>query len=627
MYSNASYGQAYKEVLLGTPAYNVTGNTNLTGGLINTSGISIASINTKAAPSATYGPGTFGFFSTTAHTSLDFTSAANCCEFYIGGASLYTKDKLSPFLGGIQEPIKSHTIKPKLIKYIKAFSPCAPQNSVLHIGNTNVTSSTPVTSGSVEGISITSTSGAAVAAVGVATTIVGSGSGTGLTVNFVPTVGSLTIVAAGSGYVVGDAITLNVGTAPNDCNINATVSAVSGTGAITQVILGDVSCNGTGSIAAAGYVGVAVVGGTGSAATITVNTVQDIVINAPGVGYAVGTTMTATSGTSTVKFTITAVSSPSGKPSCCKPFYCGESYSLRVDVVGTKAFRNFHHRIHQTVIASTGCCTGATPTAVDPTNVMIQWAEAIVKNPYLGPFIFPVVYDYTGVAWFPPASILNTPPYGYPAIVPPFVYPATQTWDKYAASAQAAAWNPASSASCAGLRLEGAYVDTQFGNCSFHPFDIQEPSPVKIIASLVDYTGDPCNQNLCIVSECDGHQGQGYGDTVIRRIISFEGGRTANLDFDDIRERELLGLNDIIQNVNRSAMYWKYIIGYEVESSNNTRAPYARSTYEVEIWTLTQNATLETWLNNILSCTGCGQLEVIPCHQCVIEPVGTSTNI
>jgi len=99
---------------------------------------------------------------------------------------------------------------------------------------------------------------------------------------------------------------------------------------------------------------------------------------------------------------------------CCHEFLCGETYYLRIDIKGSPTLRYLNHQAYQTLSAYTGCCSGPTPTNVDSTLVMIEWAKALVINQYLTPFIAPVVFDEAGVAWYAPGTTVtydgtNTP--------------------------------------------------------------------------------------------------------------------------------------------------------------------------------------------------------------------------
>jgi len=142
-------------------------------------------------------------------------------------------------------------------------------------------------------------------------------------------------------------------------------------------------------------------------------------------------------------------------PSCCKEFLCGETYYLRLDVKGSPAMRFLDHNAYLTVDAYTGCCApdAISPTPVDSTEVMIKWADQIVNSPLISPFILPVVVAEDLSLWYAPGT--NT--IGY---VAPVGYTIGGTWDEYVSPGH-------EDGACAGLVLNGAYVDTKFGDCSF----------------------------------------------------------------------------------------------------------------------------------------------------------------
>jgi len=360
---------------------------------------------------------------------------------------------------------------------------------------------------------------------------------------------------------------------------------------------------------------IALTGGTGSGvrATVTVNgagAVTAIVITNAGTGYTALDVLTVPAiggfgaGATTTVNTVATLADAA----CCKSFLCGETYYLRVDVKGSPALRALNHFAYQTVDAYTGCCSGAVPTVVDPTLVYLMWAKRIVENNYLKYFVAPVVFDYTGVAWYAPGTTvsldgLNTP------------VSASQWWtsaagvDQYAASTQALAWTDADPCA-AGMRLYGAYVDTQFANCSFQLTDKFEIEPVKIYASLVDYTGDPCTfEGLCVYQECIAYQGMGYGEQIIRDLILSES-YLQNFFHTDIRLREITGGNDNFI-INRSTRYTRYCILHSVPRFNNPSGVFDNDRYLLEIVTNGTCASLETFLETWLDTSGCaGCVEV-----------------
>lgn len=105
---------------------------------------------------------------------------------------------------------------------------------------------------------------------------------------------SVTVNGAGSGYVVGDSLTLTDGFAVDSNYANIIVSSVGGGGAITGITLasgGSYSGPITGASLITGPTGTTVSGGTGTGATFAV-TVQAVSVNvvAPGYGYTNGAT-------------------------------------------------------------------------------------------------------------------------------------------------------------------------------------------------------------------------------------------------------------------------------------------------------------------------------------------------
>lgn len=395
---------------------------------------------------------------------------------------------------------------------------------------------------------------------------------------------------------------------------NTPFTAVEGIATFGPIVLGtETYVNGT-------YLNVLLLGGTGTSARATVvvagNAITAITITDAGTGYTIADVLTVNSaavvtagavtelvaGTATTTTVLTLVPVTAG---CCFEFLCGETYYLRIDVKGSPALRYLNHQAYQTLDAYTGCCPvdcGA-PVAVDSTEVMISWASNLILNAYLTPFIMPVVFDEAGVAWYAPGTTLS--PLGV-AVLP------TQWWDAYVSPGHVAG-------ACAGLRLFGAYVETKFGNCSFQITDFYEKEPVKILASLVDYTGDPCTfEGICVITECAGVQGMGFGETVVRDLILAES-YLQNFFHSDIRIREITQGDQILGSVSRNALYTRYYILHSVPRYNNPTGVFDNDQYMLEVISSGVNASFETlmstWLN---TCADCVSLEIEGCTPCVI---------
>jgi hypothetical protein len=294
-------------------------------------------------------------------------------------------------------------------------------------------------------------------------------------------------------------------------------------------------------------------------------------------------------------------------PKCCFEFLCGETYYLRIDVKGSPALRFLNHNAYQNIYAYTGCCTGATPTPVDSTLVMIDWAKMIVENSYINAFIFPIVYDEAGVAWFPPGSTVD--PLGG-AILP------ANWWTAYVSPGH-------TPDACAGLRLFGAYTETKFGDCTFQVTDFFEKEPVRIYASLVDLNGDPCVfEGICVYQECLGVQGMGFGEQVLRDLILSESYLQNYVRSNDMRIREITQGYDIINSVNRNALYTRYYILHTVPRYNNPTGVFDNDQYMLEIITNGTNAALESYMTTWLgTCPDCVTFENEACTPCIVTPI------
>lgn len=309
---------------------------------------------------------------------------------------------------------------------------------------------------------------------------------------------------------------------------------------------------------------------------------------------------------------------------CCKEFLCGETYNLRLDLKGSPALRFLDHNAYLTVSAYTGCCDPASiaPTVVDSTLVMIEWAKQIVNSPLISPFILPVVAAEDGSIYYAPGTVDSLG-----NLVP-------NTWDTYVSPGH-------TDGECAGLILYGAYVDTKFGNCSFQLTDFYEKEPIRIYASEVDLNGDPCLfSGICVVTECQGVQANGFGETVLREMVLSESYRQSFFHT-DIRIREITQGNQILDDVDRLAFYDMLYLQHSVPRFNNPTGTFDNDQYMLQVFALagddgTPDGTinteitalytwLEDWLDNCGSTCNLEQIESLtsctPVVPVVPEPI------
>ena len=339
-----------------------------------------------------------------------------------------------------------------------------------------------------------------------------------------------------------------------------------------------------------------------------------IVILNPGKGYAVGDTVTVPyasglPGNAIITIlTVTTAHTQTGcgtTSTCCKEFLCGETYSLRVDVKGSPAMRFLNHNAYATIDAYTGCCADGViaPTVVDSTGVFIAWANGLITNPIVAPFLQIVVQTELGDLLYAPGTSATW-----------LAANGATTWDLYVTPGH-------TTNACAGLIINGAYVDTKFGDCSFQISDFYEKEPVRLYASEVDLNGDPCTfDSLCTVTECQGLQAQGLGETILRDLTLSESYRQ-NFLATDIRIREITQGNQIVTSINRNAQYYRYMLQHNVPRNYNPSGTFDSDQYVLEIYSLTALPTFYTDTAGWLDSCGVCEIDQYTCSTTCVVPI------
>ena len=227
----------------------------------------------------------------------------------------------------------------------------------------------------------------------------------------------------------------------------------------------------------------------------------------------------------------------------------------------------------------------------------------------ISPFVYPVVSAENKSLWYKPGTDTST-------LTPPTGYTIGGTWDHYTYPGH-------SNGDYAGMTLFGAYVDTKFGDCTFQVSDFYEKEPVRLYASETDLNGDPCDfQGLCVVTECQGRQANGLGETVLRDVILSERYRQ-NFFHSDFRIREITQGNQMLNVIDRDLSYNRFYIQHHVPRFNNASSTFDNDQYLLEVIvasdvTPTDGAQgqaftnfVENWLN---ACgNNCDGLETFEC--------------
>lgn len=275
-----------------------------------------------------------------------------------------------------------------------------------------------------------------------------------------------------------------------------------------------------------------------------------------------------------------------------KVFACNTTYNLRVDIKGSPVLRFLTRNTYFTAAAYTGCCAEGVEgigAPVNPLVVYAQWAYQLLNSPLIAPFIkVEVTYSTSAGVWSELAGTDGTNSAdNLQALLDYINNPSTlPTVDNTLAD------------NFAGLIITGAYVDTEFGTCTFYPTDstIAKLEPVKVYASEVDLNGDPCAfGGVCVANQCAAQQGTGLGESAIRDLIMTEAYMQQPFYTGmDLRIREILkgGANgtdvtDAItlsnDGINPFFGYTRYYIQHSVPRFNNPSGTFDNDQYLLEI--------------------------------------------
>lgn len=139
----------------------------------------------------------------------------------------------------------------------------------------------------------------------------------------------------------------------------------------------------------------------------------------------------------------------------------------------------------------------------------------------------------------------------------------------------------------------GAYIDTKFGDCSFDTRDFYGKEPVSIILSLLDETGNPCN-DCGVATATPGQMANTSGETVLRALLLTE--RYAQNPFnqgnrDSSRIREIEGFDPILSAVDRTALYKVYYLQHSVPRLNNPSGVFDNDQYLYQIFVKCDDTT------------------------------------
>ena len=168
------------------------------------------------------------------------------------------------------------------------------------------------------------------------------------------------------------------------------------------------------------------------------------------------------------------------------------------------------------------------------------------------------------------------------------VYTIAQAQGKAASGNYVASTTPNAAAATvdAVVNFVGAYVSTKFGDCSFDTRDHFNAEPVEIIASILDETGDPCN-DCGTAARTSGQMQATQGEEVIRDLILSERYRQSPYNqgnADSARIREIEMSDELLAAVDRTATYRAFYIQHVVPRFNNPSGVFDNDQYVYQIY-------------------------------------------
>ncbi|TXG80085.1 MAG: hypothetical protein E6R13_08705 [Spirochaetes bacterium] len=272
----------------------------------------------------------------------------------------------------------------------------------------------------------------------------------------------------------------------------------------------------------------------------------------------------------------------------CAP--CGQSLFLRLDVKGSPALRFLNHNAYAIGDSAGSAALGDVPGIccidgqefLDPAVALAKAAAMLLEDAIIKPF----VKEKTGGGIV--VTVAGTPTtYTIAEILDGTYTPST---------------DPVADQVTASVEFEGAYVDTKFGNCSFDTRDHYELEPIQLFGSVLDETGNPCN-DCGVVETTPGTMAQTSGETVLRDILLTENYMQSPFNQgnpDSARIREIEGSNDILNAIDRTALYKVYYIQHSIPRLNNATSMFDNDQYVYKIYVKSTDAAVIASLDALM---------------------------
>lgn len=279
--------------------------------------------------------------------------------------------------------------------------------------------------------------------------------------------------------------------------------------------------------------------------------------------------------------------------STCAP--CGSNLFLRLDVKGSPALRFLNHNAYAIGDSSgsaavnnvPGNCCAIDQTYLDPAVALAKAAAMLLEDPIIKPF----AKEKTGGGMQVTVGAVTT------------TYTIAQVLGLAASGNYTPSLDPVADKVSACVSFQGAYVDTKFGNCSFDTRDHYEKEPVQLIGSVLNETGDPCN-DCGVVTTTPGTMQQTSGETVLRDVLLTEAYMQSPYNQgnpDSARIRQIEGSDKVLAAIDRDALYKTYYIQHSIPRLNNPSGTFDNDQYVYKIYVKCTASALITKMDTLMA--------------------------
>lgn len=155
-----------------------------------------------------------------------------------------------------------------------------------------------------------------------------------------------------------------------------------------------------------------------------------------------------------------------------------------------------------------------------------------------------------------------------------------------------------------GIRITAAYVDTKFGRCSWDPWDLNDIEPIEIYVSFIKDAPECTEVTWDVTEVTAGKQGKGYGETILREYLVFLGYKNESWKCEP-RMREVLDFYaDYV--IDKNKMYDRYVIQHFIPFNAESRLRVNQEVYTLHFIVPADlpNTDLETLLATYVGSNG-----------------------